>query len=215
MRPMRSWSSLPIASTVLLLAACGPPGPQPPAAVNHVTSSPVPSAAAPSATASPAPVHPTTPTPTPAAAPDRCHTGGVLISFAGSQGAAGTIVDTFRVANTGSTPCSLYGFVGMLMLDASGAPLPTRVVRNGGIFGTQAGPSRFLLQPGSAASFLAAWSDVPHGSEGQCPQAARLEITPPDEFDHVIIPVSGWSLAPCGGGEIDVTPIRAPGAGPA
>jgi hypothetical protein len=31
----------------------------------------------------------------------------------------------------------------------------------------------------------------------------------------VIIPVTGWSLAPCGAGEIDVTPIRTAGAGPA
>ncbi len=84
----------------------------------------------------------------------------------------------------------------------------------GGIFTTQAGPSRFVLRPAAAATFEAAWSDVPHGAEGPCPQAARLEITPPDEFDHVIIPVSGWSLAPCGAGEIDVTPIRAAGAGP-
>jgi hypothetical protein len=104
----------------------------------------------------------------------------------------------------------------MLMLDASGNPMPTRVVRNGGIFETQAGPSQFVLQPATAASFQAAWSDVPHTNDpGSCPQAARLEVTPPDEFDHVIIPVTGWNFAPCGAGEIDVTPIRAAGAGPA
>jgi len=192
----------------LLLAACATPGPQPPAAVNHVTPTPVPTASpTPAASATTA----STATPVPAG-PDRCHTGGLQISFAGAQGAAGTIFDTFRVTNTTQSPCSLYGYVGMLMLDASGAPMPTRVVRNGGMLSTQAGPSRFLLQPGAAASFQAAWSDVPHGSETTCPQAARLEITPPDEFDHLVIPVNGW-LAPCGGGEIDVAAIRAAGAG--
>jgi hypothetical protein len=213
---MRSWSPLLLALP-LLLAACETPGPQPPVAVNHVTTAPTPvpsptGTAAPGAPATPAP----TATPAAAAAPDRCHTGGLLISFAGAQGAAGTIVDTFRVANTGQAACTLYGFVGMLMLDASGAPMPTRVVRNGGIFSAQAGPSQFLLQPATAASFQAAWSDVTHtGDPVPCPQATRMEITPPDEFDHVIIPVSGWNLAPCGAGEIDVTPIRAAGAGPA
>jgi Protein of unknown function (DUF4232) len=203
--------SLLLIPIAVLLAACETPGPQPPVAVNHVHATPTPAA-----TPTPDPGAQATPAPSPTpAAPDRCHTGGLLISFAGSQGAAGTIVDTFRVANTLSTPCSLYGFVGMLMLDGSGGPVTTRVVRNGGIFSTQAGPSRFVLQPGTTASFQAAWSDVPHRSETVCPQAAQLEITPPDEFDHVIIPVSGWSLAPCGGGEIDVTPIRAAGAGPA
>jgi hypothetical protein len=147
---------------------------------------------------------------------DRCHTSGLVVSAAGSQGAAGTIVDTFRVANKGTAPCTVYGFVGMQMLDAAGRSLPTKVVRNGGIFSTQAGPSSFVLQPATAATFQAAWSDVPHGSETTCPPAAQLEVTPPDEFDHVVIPVAGgWSLAPCGGGEIDVTPIRAAGAGPA
>src|SRR5437879_1588395 len=99
------------------------------------------------------------------AGPGRCHTGGVQISVAGAQGAAGTIVDTFRVANTQTSACTLYGYVGMLMLDGSGGSMPTRVVRNGGIWSTEAGPSQFLLQPGTAASFRAAWSDVPHGSE--------------------------------------------------
>jgi hypothetical protein len=209
--------SLLVVPFALLLAACEAPGPQPPVAVNHVHASATPTVSPSvdaSAPASPAPSD--TPAAPAAAAPGRCHTGGLLISFAGSQGAAGTIFDTFRVANTQQSPCTLYGYVGMLMLDASGAPLTTRVVRNGGMLSTQAGPSRFVLQPGTAASFQAAWSDVPHSSDaGPCPQAARMEITPPDEFDHVIIPVSGWSLAPCGGGEIDVSAIRAAGAGPA
>jgi len=195
-------------ATALLLAACGMAGPQPPTAVNHLPPTPTPAPAASLEPGAPA-------TPTPAPAVDRCHTGGLAVSFAGSQGAAGTIVDTFRVANTQTVPCGLYGFVGMLMLDSRGAPMQTRVVRNGGFFSTEAGPSHFVLQPATAATFQAAWSDVPHGSEGPCPQAAQLEVTPPDEFDHVVMPVSGWNLAPCGGGEIDVTPMRAAGAGPA
>ena len=133
------------------------------------------------------------------------------MGFAGSEGAAGTIIDTFRMVNSGRVACTAYGFVGLQMLDAAGQPLPTRVVRNGGILSTQAGPSRFLLQPGAAATFQAAWSDVPRGNEGPCPQAARLIVTPPDEYDHQVIAVSGWSLAPCGGGEIDVSPLRAAG----
>jgi hypothetical protein len=213
---MRPWSPLLIALTVLT-AACSTSGPQPPVGVNHVQTSPT---AAPAATPSPsAPATPAAPTANPAVAgaPDRCHTGGLLISFAGSQGAAGTIVDTFRVANTGHAPCTLYGFVGMQMLGGTGQPMPTRVVRNGGIFQTEAGPSQFVLQPGTAASFRAAWSDVPHTNDtaGSCAQASQLEITPPDEFDHLVIPVTNFNLAPCNAGEIDVTPIRAAGAGPA
>jgi Protein of unknown function (DUF4232) len=207
----------PAVLALLLAGACQPAGPQPPVAVNHVHATPTP-VPTPADTTAPGP------SPTPAATPvapvagDRCHTGGLRITFAGSQGAMGTIVNTFRVANTVEVPCTLFGFVGMLMLDDAGHPLPTRVVRSGGIFSTQGGPARFLLGPGTpaapsaGATFQAAWSDVPHGSEGPCPQAAQLEITPPDETDHVVLPVSGWSLAPCAAGEIDVTPMRAVGA---
>ncbi len=219
--------SLPllVAFVILAAGACDVAGPHPPVAVNHVHTTPTPTSSSSPTTSASVPTAPTpTSPPTPVVVPtpgtttqlDRCHTGALLVSFAGSQGAAGTIVDTFRVANSSTSGCVLFGYVGMLMLDAAGRPLPTRVVRNGGIFATQAGPSRFVLEPGTAASFQAAWSDVPHGSEGPCPQAAQLEVTPPDEYDHRLFPVGpGWSLAPCAAGEIDVTPIRAAGAGPA
>jgi hypothetical protein len=199
---------------LVLAAACEPAGPQPPVAVNHVHATPAPH---PTSSASPEPG----PTGAPPAAPppptpDRCHTAGLAVSAAYSQGAAGTIEDSFRVANTRTYPCVMYGFVGMLMLDGAGQPLPTRVVRNGGIFGSEAGPSSFLLQPAAVATFRAAWSDVTQGTATSCPAAAQLEVTPPDEYDHVVIPVSGWGLAPCGpGGEIDVSPLRAAGIGPA
>ncbi|PZR68343.1 MAG: hypothetical protein DLM66_09240 [Candidatus Dormiibacter spiritus] len=218
--------SVPLLVAFVLLTAsgCDIAGPHPPVAVNHVHTSPTPNVSSSPTPAGSAPTAPApTSLPTPVVVPTpgtttvlaRCHTGVLLVSFAGSQGAAGTIVDTFRVANTSTSRCVILGYVGMLMLDAAGRPLPTHVVRNGGVFSTEAGPSGFSLEPGTAASFQAAWSDVPHGSEGPCPQAAQLEVTPPDEYDHRLISVSGWSLAPCGGGEIDVTPIRAAGPGPA
>ncbi len=203
---MKRWSLLPIALT-LLLAACEPAGPQPPVAVNHVHTTLTPATSpGPSAAPTRASGAPTT------AAIDRCHTGGLTVASEGSQGALGTIVATLRVTNTGLAPCSLYGFVGMQMLDAGGVPLPTRVVRNGGFFSTQAGPSRFVLQPRGSGTFQMAWSDVPHGNETTCPQAAGLELTPPDEFDHLLVPIANLYLAPCGAGELDITPIRAAGA---
>ena len=213
---MKARLSIPTALAVLAVIACEPPGPRPPAAVNHVHTTPTPalsSTPAPPATAAPSSSQ-TAQSPAAAAAPPtRCHTAGLQVAFTGSEGAAGTIVDSFRLRNIGTSPCTIYGFVGMQMLDASGRAFATRVVRNGGLFSTQAGPARFLLEPGSAASFQVAWSDVPHGAEGPCAEAASLVVTPPDEFDHRVIAVSGWNLAPCAGAELDVTPIRAAGAG--
>ena len=197
---MKHWS-LAVIALALLLAACEPAGPSAAPTPTSDASQTLGPSAAPTPTSGPT-----------TSAIDRCHTGGLTVASTGSQGALGTIVATLRVTNTGPAPCSLYGFVGMQMLDPGGVPLPTRVVRNGGFFSTQAGPSRFVVQPGGSGTFQMAWSDVPHGNETTCPQAARLELTPPDEFDHLLVPLTNLYLAPCGGGEIDVTPIRAAGA---
>jgi hypothetical protein len=125
---------------------------------------------------------------------------------------------TFRLANTGAAPCLAGGFVSMQMLDAAGAPLPTRVVRNGGFFANQPPPSAFLLRPAgggpqaaAAATFQVSYSNVPRAEEAPCPDAFQLVVTPPDELDHLIIAVQGWTLAPCNHGELDVTPLRPPG----
>jgi hypothetical protein len=148
----------------------------------------------------------------------RCHTRQLALKFAGAQGAAGTSFLTFRLANTGTAPCLAGGFVGMQMLDAAGGALPTRVVRNGGFFANQPPPSRFSLRPAgsgpqaaTAATFQVAYSNVPRAGEAPCPEAFQLVVTPPDEFDHVVIAVQGWTLAPCNHGELDVTPLRPPG----
>jgi hypothetical protein len=183
----------------------------PPARVPHPSDSASPGASPPAASPTPTTGPASTPTPAPAAAgPDRCHTSQVQVSDLTSQGAAGHIFLTFRMTNTGGVTCWLYGFVGMQMLDGAGRNLPTRVLRNGGAFAGQAGPSRFDLPAGRSATFDVAYGDVQVGSETTCPAASRLIVTPPDEFDHVTIAVSGFSLAPCNSGELDVTPMRPP-----
>jgi Protein of unknown function (DUF4232) len=148
----------------------------------------------------------------------RCRTHQLALKFAGAQGAAGTSFLTFRLANTDAAPCLAGGFVGMRMLDAAGEALPTRVVRNGGFFANQPPPSRFALRPSgsgseaaTAATFQVAYSHVPRAGEAPCPDAFQLVVTPPDEVDHLVVAVQGWTLAPCNRGELDVTPLRPPG----
>ncbi len=188
-----------------LLSACGGSGGSPASqALPGARTSSAPSAPVSSAGA------PTQPPPASAAGPSRCHVSQVAVSYAGSQGAAGHIVITFRMTNTSSTVCWIYGFVGMRMLDGAGGQLPTRVMRNGGFFSAQPGPSQFNLSPGQAGTFMVAYGDVPVGSETTCAAAAQLIVTPPDEFDYLTLKVQGWSLAPCAAGELDVTPVRAP-----
>jgi hypothetical protein len=210
--------------TLTLLAAAGCQGTS-----THSPAQPTSAVLSPSPTATPSEKVPPSPgasssTSAAPAAPSagplsRCRTQQLAVRFAGSQGAAGTIFLTFRLSNTGSTECSLRGFVGLQMLDAADHPLPTRAVRSGGIFSNQPPASSFTLQPpgagpAAAATFQVAYSTVPRAGETDCPQAYGLVVTPPDEFDHLVIPVQGWSLAPCNRGELDLTPLRPPGVAP-
>jgi hypothetical protein len=150
----------------------------------------------------------------------RCRTSQLAIAFAGGQGAAGTIFLTFRLTNRGPAACTLHGFVGMQMLDGGGQPMPTRLVPNGGVFSNQPPASTFSLGPAAAganvsSTFQVAYSDVRRAADVSCPPAFELLVTPPEELDHLSIAPRGWSLAPCNRGELDVTPLRAPGVAPA
>jgi Protein of unknown function (DUF4232)/Caspase domain len=175
------------------------------------TQTPIPSpTVSPSSTPSPTPTPIASATATqPSVSVERCHPSQLSLSFVSGAGgnSAGHIVEAIQLKNTASAPCSFYGFVGMQMLDRSSNPLPTRVVRNGGIFARQAaGPSQVIVGPNTSAFFSLSWSDVPVGSE-TCPLASQLIVTPPDEVDTVRM--SNVALAPCNGGEIDVTPVVA------
>jgi hypothetical protein len=185
-----------------------PPTPSPkattaatPAATFALTPPPLPTlppSRVPSATATSSPS---------AGEPDRCHTPGLSVSVVGSEGAAGTIHNTLALKNTSGVACTLYGYVGELMLDAQGQPLPTTVIRGQGTPSINDAPQQFTVQPGASATFVMEWSDVPHGNETTCPTSASLEVTPPDETAFLTLPLK---IAPCAGGTIHVSPVRAP-----
>ncbi|HEX4344095.1 MAG TPA: DUF4232 domain-containing protein [Solirubrobacteraceae bacterium] len=139
------------------------------------------------------------------AATTRCHTrdlSGTL--HAGSPG-AGQRYAVLVLRNRSQSTCSVAGYVGMRLLDAKGRGLPTNVVRD------SAKPQRVSLRAGARASTLLHWTAIPSGSEptsGACePTPAKVEVTPPDETTHLLVP---WRLgAVCGKGRIDILRLRA------
>jgi hypothetical protein len=135
----------------------------------------------------------------------RCHTSQLRVVSSRTTGAAGTVELSFRLLNTSLQRCTIYGFVGMQMVDAAGRNIPTRVVRNGGFLSTQPRPNFFTLAPGDAGTFQVQYSDVPVGSES-CVQVSRLVVTPPDETATLSVAASFGPI--CRGGELDVTPVR-------
>ncbi len=108
--------------------------------------------------------------------------------------------------NITATPCTLSGYPGLLLLDAAGSALPTTVVRKGSFSFTAMSPTTVSLSPGTSVYFNIGYSDVPVGGQTSCPSSAKLEITPPNAFDHLTIPAT---LGPCGGGSMTVSPVFA------
>jgi len=143
-------------------------------------------------------------TTTTAVGPARCATTALTGSVVGSSGAAGTIETTVALKSTGTAPCTLGGYPGMQMLAASGATLPTTVVRRGSYSFTAMAPTTVTLAPGQSAYFNIGYSDVPVGSETSCPTSTSVQVTPPNAFDHLVMAAA---LAPCGNGTLVVSPM--------
>ena len=107
-------------------------------------------------------------------------TAALTGSVVGSNGAAGTIETTVALKSTAGTTCILGGYPGLLLLSSTGAALPTTVVRKGTYTFTSMAPATVTLAPGQSTYFNIGYSDVPVGSETNCPTSASLEVTPPN-----------------------------------
>lgn len=190
---------LPVLS-LLLLAGCG-------GGTAQKNGTPTPSTTASATAAVTATVRQAnTPTPT-VSSPMPCQTSQLALSFGSSNGAAGTIVDTFQFKNISSASCTMNGFPNVQMLDSHGNLLPTQVQQGGGMLSNEPGPSPFTLQPGKISTFEVAWSDVPVGSETTCPTASSLRVTPPGQSVFLTV---NTNIAPCNSGHLNVSPVRAP-----
>jgi len=143
------------------------------------------------------------------AQPDRCHTVGLSLSTVGPPGVgAGNAVQEFGLTNRGPVACTFFGYVGMALIDAAGNVLPTRVVRDTGTRFPFAHRAQYTVAPGATAPFWVHWEDVPATQPG-CTSSAGVLVTPPDETTQLRL--DGVQIMACGGGELDVSPVTAPG----
>ncbi len=173
---------------------------------SSTTSSP-PTSAAPASTGGTGSTTTTGVVPTTSAGPARCKTAKLVGSVVGGNGAAGTIETTFALKSTAATTCVLGGYPGLQLLSATGAPLPTKVVRGGSESFLSMAPTTVTVAPGGSVEFNVGYSDVPVGNETSCPSSKSIEITPPNAYDHL---VTAATLAPCGGGTVGVSPVFSP-----
>jgi len=143
------------------------------------------------------------PTPVPG---QRCHTAGLSLTMESVEAGAGNRFATLRFTNRTGVSCTFFGFPGGQMLDAQSNPLPTNVVRGRGFFPSASTPMTVVVPAGGSAIFTMHWEVIPVGNEVSCPASAQLAVTPPDEFDPIIIPAQ---IQACNGGELDVSVLQA------
>jgi Protein of unknown function (DUF4232) len=135
----------------------------------------------------------------------RCDVGQLQVSQGPSNAATGHAMRVYVFTNSSGGQCFLYGFPGLQMLDASGAQIPTRVVRGGGFSFPDTNPTRVELASGGTGSFSADWATATGYPQG-CPTASRLQVTPPDSFHQLVI---DSTVQACPDGTIHVSPVVA------
>ncbi|MFI5042240.1 MAG: DUF4232 domain-containing protein, partial [Acidimicrobiales bacterium] len=130
-----------------------------------------------------------------------------------TNGAAGSIAQVFILRNTSGTTCTMYGYPGLLRLDAAKKPMTTTVTRGSSVVVRDPGPSLVTLPAGASASFGSGWSHVPTPSDpaSGCAASTYLEITPPDETAYLLVPAA---VDACNHGTIAVSAVVAGTGGP-
>ena len=117
-----------------------------------------------------------------------CKDRSAAVKVESQEGAAGTIVTTWRVTNTSSGACRSFGYPGMDFHAASGW-LDVRV-RRGGVDMINQPPTPVVIEPGQSLYFVSTWGDVDTDA-GPCQQFDRVKVTLPDNFTSARVDSEG------------------------
>jgi hypothetical protein len=123
-----------------------------------------------------------------------------------SSGAAGTIIVTAILKNTGAGTCAVRGYPALQLIAPSGRKQHT-VVTRGGLEPLDLPVKTVVLRPGRSATVRIAYSDVPHDNETRCPESRALLVTPPAAGGAVRI--GNAPIAACGHGHLRESPLLA------
>jgi len=147
----------------------------------------------------------TIPTTTSTTTATTCQPSQLRSVLYGSEGAAGTIELTFSFTNTSNSLCTMHGYPGMQLVDASGDNLPTVVIRGGTLAFENVATTDVTLAPLQMAYFNLGFNDVATGTT-TCSVATKVEITPPNDVTYVVVPVAS-QIEVCDGGTLYVSPV--------
>ncbi|HZE29165.1 MAG TPA: DUF4232 domain-containing protein [Gaiellaceae bacterium] len=135
----------------------------------------------------------------------RCHTAGLHVYLLHGGAAAGTYAGDLGFRNISSHACFVYGHPGLGLEDSRHRIKSSRVTWGSTVARRDPGAHRVVLAPGKAAFANFSYSDVLFGNE-RCGPSAWLEVTPPDEQTHRMLPFGGLV---CNRGHLTVTALSA------
>ena len=131
-------------------------------------------------------------TSTPAAAASsvpRCYPQDLSASLHGLQIATGDRGGyILTLTNNGRRSCSLYGYPGLGLQDRNYRTVPSHTFWGPTWFDPDPGRQLIVLSPGETASASLAWTSG--ALRGGAVFAAYLVVTPPDDYGHLVIPLS-------------------------
>jgi hypothetical protein len=153
-------------------------------------------------------------TPPPSSSPQslaRCTSGDLRVEIGVANVAMGHVGQQIRLKNVSHASCTLTGYPRLQMLDATGAPITTRL-HFGADYIVPAIPVRTItLAPKAAAGFLVGYEDATGYATASCPTSSTIKIFAPHDATALIV---HWHLTPYGGsvtalrcGIITVSPI--------
>ena len=139
----------------------------------------------------------------------RCHTSELTASIQPVTGHLDASGLALTLTNQSSRTCTVYGYVGLQLVDANRRFLPTSVERLSSMLFRDHGPTSISLDPGtSAQAGIGYGGDPAVGQNGSppCPPAKYLEVTPPDEKDYLFIDAQDTRV--CEQGHLAITALQ-------
>jgi Protein of unknown function (DUF4232) len=123
------------------------------------------------------------------AAIPRCTVGSLSAGLHGAQAGLANRGMILTLTNTGNRSCTLDGYPGLGLEDSSHNAVPSHTHWGGTYFDQDPGPAVIVLSPGETASADLAY--VVGAGTSSDSVATYLQVTPPNAFSHLTVPIPG------------------------
>jgi hypothetical protein len=138
-----------------------------------------------------------------------CTTTDLRVAVGPGNGALGSIYYPLEFTNTGSSPCTLYGYPGVSFATPSGSQIGAPASRDR----THA-PALVTVQPGSAVSATLQITDAANYPQSRCGQTVDvnwLKVYPPDSYTALAVSIGTQACTSKSLVTMSVSPISSGG----